>query len=268
MNINLNIWIPNTKNKVEKNYLKELLFSINNYSNDYNRSWIKHILAKKAYEYSRLILEKPWPECEDLILYSPKYAYLYARNILKARWKKAEDVIFKDKEYSYYYAKFILKNKLPENVEKEFLNVHSYDEGKSYGCEIKYAYFYAKYVLKSRFKKAENKISKSEFAIDYACSVIKKRWEKIEEKIIIKTYKRYKKVNHVLWGPKGYMDINEVPLDKFVPNLDFAKKYFKILDEKEKQSFIKKANMLSFSNNIDLQRGAKLLLINIEEVKK
>jgi hypothetical protein len=269
VNININIWIPDNKDKAIKNSFKELLFSLNNCVNVISKfDWIKDDLSKKAYIYSRFTMKKPWPECESLILHSAKYSYLYARYVLKARWEKAESIIFKNKEYSYYYAKFVLKDKLPENIEKEFLKVNSYDNGKSYGYEIKYAYFYAKYVLKSRFKKAENKISKSEYALDYACSVIKKRWEKIEEEIIAKTYKRYKKVNQNLWGPNGHISLNEITLDKIVPNLYFAKIYFKILKEEEKQSFIKKLNILSFCSNIELQRGAKLLLLNIEELSK
>jgi hypothetical protein len=276
MKIDFNFYIRENspgRSRNEKKSLKEMLFSIDNFITTTGESlWTRDYLSQKVYEYANFILEEPWHECEKLILYSPKYAYLYARNVLKSRWEEAEQTIYLEKLYAYYYAKYVLKDRLPEYVEKKFLKIHSYDSGNSYGYESQYAYLYAKYVLKTRFKKAENKIAKSDYYVDYALCVMKKRWEKIEERIIKDIYKKHKgindpKVNCGYWaglGSNAYKTIDDVPLDKIRPNLYYVNKYIKVLKDKEIKSFLNKAKILSFSGDIALQRGAQMFLRSLE----
>lgn len=272
MNIDFKFYIRENspgRPRNEKKSLEKMFFSIDDYINTTNENdWTKDYLSQKVYEYANFILEKPWPECEKLILYSPKYSYLYARNVLKSRWEEAEGTIYLEKLYAYYYAKYVLKDRLPEHVEKNFLKIHSYDGGDSYGYESQYAYLYAKYVLKTRFKKAENKIAKSDYYVDYALCVMKKRWEKVEERIICDIYKKHKGINDPKvtcgWGGSTYRTINDVPLDKIRPNLYYVNKYIKVLSKEEKQSFLNKAKILSFSGDIALQRGAQMLIRSLE----
>lgn len=272
MKIDFNFYIRENspgRSRNEKKSLKEMLFSIDNFiTTTGENQWTKDYLSQKAYEYANFILEEPWPECERLILYSPKYSYLYARNVLKSRWEEAEQTIYLEKLYAYYYAKYVLKDRLPEYVEKKFLKIHSYDGGNSYGYESQYAYLYAKYVLKARFKKAENKIAKSDYYVDYALFVMKKRWEKIEERIVVDIYKKYKGINdpniNIGWGRTTYKTIDDVPLDKINPNLYYVNKYIKVLNKEEKQSFLNKVKILSFSGDIALQRGAQMFLRSLE----
>lgn len=146
-----------------------------------NLDW-NYYAAQKAYEYSKKVLKKRWPQGERKIKKNPYIAYLYARHVIGARWAEAEDTILKCSNASYLYSKYVIKGRW-EKAEKK----------KGLFKSAKDIYLYSKYVLKSRWKEKEQAMLKSmgsgpwfhglEYVVSYCVSVKKSRWIEIEDAV-------------------------------------------------------------------------------------
>jgi len=135
----------------------------------------KFYAARKAYEYSRNILEKCWPEGEKVILKCANTSYLYARFVIKGRWLKAEENIAKDGNSSYLYAKHVIKGRFQKFEDSCLSKAGSHN-----------LYRYARYIIKGRWEKAEKYIKADlESSLCYAIYCLKGRWKSQERKIEI-----------------------------------------------------------------------------------
>lgn len=195
--------------------------NINCHISSKDKKWEKIILnmpwdyyaSQKAYEYSKKILNKRWPEAEPIIIKNGYYAYLYARHVIKDRWHEVEDIIAKSS--GYYYSKFVIKGR--------FDLFEKYMETKKDNYCVRDFYLYSKYVLKDRWIKAEKRIEKIypnyyldiQSVIDYIRFVRKCRWEKME---------------------------NHIADSRFIPN------YINFLNDNEKEEFKNKLIIRAMTN--------------------
>jgi hypothetical protein len=125
-----------------------------------------------AYEYSKYILNGPFPKGEESIAKDPVIAYEYSRYILNGPFPKGEESIAKDPETSYNYARYSLNGPFPKG-----------EDGIAKDSLL--AYRYSRYVLKGRFPKGEDAIAQDpELAYDYATKILKGRFEQAEKYIL------------------------------------------------------------------------------------
>ncbi len=78
--------------------------------------WIK-TSPGEVFDYSCFVLERRWPEAEEIIKEDPFYSYLYALNVIKGRWPEVEKIIMEDPESALFYALNIIKGRWPEAEE-------------------------------------------------------------------------------------------------------------------------------------------------------
>lgn len=142
---------------------------------------------EKTYYYALHILERRFPEGEEIIAKSPGFSYLYAKNVLRRRFPKGEKAIAKSSDFSYRYARNVLKSRFPEG-EKAIIETNN----------AKFSYCYAHDVIKGRFPEGEKIIAKSpEFSYFYAKFVLKDRFPEGENCLFdIKYY--YENHNNIL----------------------------------------------------------------------
>ena len=182
-----------------------------------NMPW-DHYASQKAYEYSKKILNKRWPEAEPIIIKNGYYAYLYARHVIKDRWYEVEDTIAKLS--GYYYSKFVIKGRF--DLFEKYMETGSKLQRWPHNY-IRDFYLYSKYVLKDRWIKVEKKVEKTkpnhyldiQSVIDYIRFVRKCRWEKME---------------------------NHIADSRFIPN------YINFLNDNEKEEFKNKLIIRAMTN--------------------
>lgn len=67
-----------------------------------------------AFIYAADIMERRWPEAEELHKHDPEFACAYARDVIQGRWVEVEEVIIQYPAYVYYYARDVMKARWPE----------------------------------------------------------------------------------------------------------------------------------------------------------
>ena len=75
-----------------------------------------------AFLFVRKMIEKPFPELEDIIATDAKFAYGYANEILHDEFPKGEEALAQNAMYTYYYASVVLDEKFPKgeaNLQKD-----------------------------------------------------------------------------------------------------------------------------------------------------
>jgi hypothetical protein len=72
---------------------------------DYEQKILKKQDPESLYEYSKMVIQKRWPDVEKFIIKDPIFAYKYAKNVIKGRWEMGEPYIFSDKSSGDSYRK-------------------------------------------------------------------------------------------------------------------------------------------------------------------
>jgi hypothetical protein len=108
-----------------------------------------------AVYFAKYVLEKRFPEAEDVIAKDPHDAFAYARDIIKGRWAdigkpEVEQIFLQNIYLAYAYARDIIKGRWVEA--EQVVKDDSY-----------YAFIYARDVIKGRFIEGEPAIKKEDF---------------------------------------------------------------------------------------------------------
>jgi len=127
--------------------------------------------------YAQDVINRPFPEGEDLIIKDPKIAFKYVDSVIRKAWPKGEEIISQDAESSYNYARYIIHKPWPQG------------EGVI-SQEPDVAFSYAYDVIGKRWREGEKAISTDPInSLSYATRIIKGPWPEGESTIMNSNFK-------------------------------------------------------------------------------
>jgi len=122
--------------------------------------------------YAQDVINRPFPQGEDLIIKDPKIAFKYVDSVIRKAWPKGEDIISQDAESSYNYARYIIRKPFTKGE-----TIISQDS------DVAFSYAYD--VIGKRWREGEKAISMDPLnSLSYATKIIKGPWEQGESTIM------------------------------------------------------------------------------------